>query len=496
MRSSRAQRALGRDPQPRGARRLDLAGARPALDVGRRVDLGPRLEGALEHLGGLDAIQAEVAHVVLGRVEAGHVPALAPVDERVGLHRALGELVLVGLVVLQAQQVAGDDRLRRHPSDDRVVATLRGDLQPLLHGVGPQRGDDLLARAGQRALGEVLADQVDGGDERLGLDRQQPRRPREVVRVGLGVDLDPAVVAHLGVEDVGAAAEVHDVEDVDVLAQLGPGDLQALADALLAQALARAARLDEDRGERDQAREALGADGGLAAPVALDDGVRRLVGRRRRDRRGQQRLGLVQLGHARHALGDDVDELGGTLDAGVLAQAQRPAGELARARVAGREEHAVLRGDEAAEAPVVALDEPRDAIGDPHLGRPDVVAVLPVGAVGVLARIEVLGALEVVLGLRGVGDLALDARQAEDAQRVALVRSPQHVELPAAEEQVIGIDLARAEVVAFHRVVVERDRLLAEDGRLDLGQALGEVVAAGAPGDAERQPALVGCLQR
>ena len=216
----------------------------------------------------------------------------------------------------------------------------------------------------------------------------------------------------------------------------------------------------------------------------------------RRDGRGQQRLGLVQLGHARDAFGDDVDELGGTFDAGVLAQAQRPARELARAGVAGREEHAVLCRGEAAEAPVVALDEPRDAVGDPHLGRPDRLAVLPVGAVGVLARVEVLGALEVVFGLRGVRDLALDARQAEDAQRVALVGAPEHVELPAAEEQVVGIDLARADVVALHRVVVEGDRLLAEDRRLDLGQALGEVVAAGAAGDAERQAALVGRVQR
>jgi hypothetical protein len=93
---------------------------------------------ALEHLRRLDAVQAEVAHVVLGRVEAGDVPALAAVDERVRLDRALGELVLVGLVVLQAQQVPGDDRLRDDARDDRVVAARRRDLQPLLHRVGPR----------------------------------------------------------------------------------------------------------------------------------------------------------------------------------------------------------------------------------------------------------------------------------------------------------------------------------------------------------------------
>ena len=65
----------------------------------------------------------------------------------------------------------------------------------------------------------MLADQVDRRHERLGLERQQPRGPGEVVAVGLGVDLD-LVAVDLGVEHVGAAAEVHDVQHVDVLAQL------------------------------------------------------------------------------------------------------------------------------------------------------------------------------------------------------------------------------------------------------------------------------------
>ena len=88
-------------------------------------------------------------------------------------------------------------------------------------------------------------------------------------------------------------------------------------------------------------------------------------------------------------------------------------------------------------------------------------------------------ALEVVLGLRRVGDLAADADEAEDAHRVALVRAADEVELPALEEQVVRVDLARVELVALHRVVVEGDRLVAEDRRLDLRQALRELVAAG-----------------
>ena len=144
-------------------------------------------------------------------------------------------------------------------------------------------------------------------------------------------------------------------------------------------------------------------------------------------------------------------------------------------------------GAHLAEAAEVALDLPGDALGDPDLGRLVGVAELPDGAVGVRARVEARGAaLEVVLGLRRVGDLALDARQPEDAQRAALVRVAEEVELAALEEQVVGVDLARAGRVARHRVVVERDRLVAEDRRLDLRQALREVVAAGRRRDAER----------
>ena len=41
---ARPARALGRDPHPSAARGGHLAGPRPAVDVGRRVDVGPRLE--------------------------------------------------------------------------------------------------------------------------------------------------------------------------------------------------------------------------------------------------------------------------------------------------------------------------------------------------------------------------------------------------------------------------------------------------------------------
>src|SRR6185437_6834772 len=55
--------------------------------------------------------------------------------------------------------------------------------------------------------------------------REQARGPRERVAIGLGVDLDRAIGMDLGIEHVGARAEVDDVEDLDVLAQLLLGDL-------------------------------------------------------------------------------------------------------------------------------------------------------------------------------------------------------------------------------------------------------------------------------
>ena len=126
------------------------------------------------------------------------------------------------------------------------------------------------------------------------------------------------------------------------------------------------------------------------------------------------------------------------------------------------------------------------------------LAELPRGAAGVVARVELLArrAAEVVLGLRRVRDLAAHPRQAEDAQRVAVVGAAQEVELPALEEQVVRVDLAGPRLVALHRVVVEEDRLAAEDRGLDLREALRQLLAAGRGGDAQRDRLLLGLAER
>ena len=200
----------------------------PALDAGDLLDLGARLEAVRREGRLLDPVELEVADPVFGQVVALDVPALFAVLQPVGLDRALGELVLVLLVVLEVEHAAAGDRLVDDLGDFGVAAARRGDLEPLLGGVVAEGFDDLGAGALQAALGQVVAEEVDRRDQRLRLERQQAGRAGEVVAVGLGVDLD-LVALDFGVEDVGAAAEVDDVEQLDVFLQLLAGQLEPVA---------------------------------------------------------------------------------------------------------------------------------------------------------------------------------------------------------------------------------------------------------------------------
>ena len=162
--------------------------------------------------------------------------------------------------------MAVGDRVVDHARHRGVAAAGGGDLQPLLGGIVAERLDDFLARLLQVGLRQVVAEEVDRRDQRLRLQRQQPRRAGEVVAVGLGVDLD-LVAEDFGVEDVGAAAEVDDVEQLDVLAQLLVGQFEPLAQLGDLQPLALFRRFDQHPGEGDEAGEALGPDRRLAAAV-------------------------------------------------------------------------------------------------------------------------------------------------------------------------------------------------------------------------------------
>ncbi len=249
--------------------------------------------------------------------------------------------------------------------------------------------------------------------------------------------------------------------------------------------------VDQDARQRHEPREALRADRRrLALAVLLD----RLGGALH----GPSELGRlgVALDHRLEPPARLLDQLGRTLDARVLAKAQHPGHHLARVGVVGLEDHALVGIVDLAGVAEVAQREPVDPVRQPDSGAADRLAQLPVGADGVVARVELLRAVEVVLGLGRVAHLAADARHAEDPQRAALVRPADQVELPALVQQVVGVDLAALLHVAADRVVVEHDRLAAEDRRLELREALRQVAATGAGLHGQRDRALLGRVER
>ncbi len=187
----------------------------------------------------------------------------------------------------------------------------------------------------------------------------------------------------------------------------------------------------------------------------------------------------------------------------MTAHAEHPGEHHARVRI-GRAEHPLaavlvvaraIACEHFAVAPEVALDLPRDALREHNLRDPLLIAELPLSAIRVAARIEVRRSPEVVLRLRRVGDAPADAREPEHTDRLALVGVTQEVELAALEEQVVRVDAARRDLVALHRVVVEGDRLVAEDRGLDLRESRRELLPSGRCCDAERDRGLAGRLQ-
>ena len=194
----------------------------------------------------------------------------------------------------------------------------------------------------------------------------------------------------------------------------------------------------------------------------------------------------MALGQQLQALGRLLGKLRRVEHGGVLAPVQDPGDHLAAGGVLGLEDPALagraVTAARVAEGPVgaeVALHQPGDPLLEEDPGPPLDLAQLPLRAARVVAAVEVLRRSEIVLRLGRVGDLAPDARQAEDADRVALVGVADQVELAAPVDQVVGVHLAFLLGVAFDCVVGELDPLAPGDRCLDLREALRDLRAVG-----------------
>src|SRR5579884_2328353 len=196
---------------------------------------------------------------------------------------------------------------------------------------------------------------------------------------------------------------------------------------------------------------------------------------------GELRLSLMALDQQVQTVTEVRHQLRRPEDPSMLTQPEHPGDELAGIGVRrGEDEVALLAiGSSLSVAAEMTLDLPGDAPADPDLGLPDSVAELPLDPVGVPPWIEVRRALKVVLGLGRIGHLAPHPGETEHANCPALVGASDQIELASLVEKLVGIDLPRPLLVAFHRVVVKDDRLAAEDGRLNLGQTVRHVVSAG-----------------
>ena len=165
------------------------------------------------------------------------------------------------------------------PVHDVVVDLGRDDVQAFLDRVEAERVHDLVAGAAQVGLGE--ADEVDRGDERLRLDRQQPGGTVERVRVRLRVDVDLARSASPRRRSRTRPPPKLTTLSTAMSSRSSVGESWSCSQTSAhEQRLADFAGGDQHGRERDEPREALRADAGVpaaAAAVRLDgrDGDRR-----------------------------------------------------------------------------------------------------------------------------------------------------------------------------------------------------------------------------
>ena len=297
------------------------------------------------------------------------------------------------------------------------------------------------------------------------LERRQPRRRAEGVSEQLLVDVH-MVAAQLRVDRVAPAPEVDEVEQREVLLQGLGRDRKALhqlrrGDLRLA---LLATRSEQVREESLKHAEALRRDG---ACVPL--GRLLVLGCDRP--RHLRRAPLVPLAHAAQARRGCAPELVRPDRRGAAVEAQDPRDEVSQIRIRC-DEDAVLDPT----VPTVRAFDPPGCVArelDPSLA--DDLAHLPRGRRPVILRLEGRRKAEVALTARGEADVAPDSRDAERADVVDVVVSPDHVPAAFVGKQGEGVERALARLVPCDRPVLEANRPLLGDRGLELAQPPGEL---------------------
>ena len=296
---------------------------------------------------------------------------------------------------------------------------------------------ELLAHALERRVRigrDHRADELEGEPDRARLERGQPRRRAERVAEELLLDVD-LVAVELGVDRVAAAAEVDEVQELEVLLDRLGRDVEAHADVRGREHRVRVvtAAVEQVREQGLQEPEALRRDG-AGRPLVLVDGRLCRLGRDLRRFLGMALVHQVEVGA--HL----APELRGRERHRPPVLTQDPGGELPEVGVV-RDEDAVLDPPVAAEE---AVDPPGRVAGDLDLGLALLRANLPRRALAVGLGVEALRHPEVALAPRGEADLASDPRHAERLDPLVVEVETDHVPLAAVEEQRIGIDRALA----------------------------------------------------
>ncbi len=330
--------------------------------------------------------------------------------------------------------------------------------------------------------------QVEGEQDGLRLERREAGCPAELVSVELLLDHDDVSgVVELGVDGVAATAEVHEIEQVDLIAKVVPGQRVAGRDVGrrdLCPALASAA-LEQLGQQCLEQREPL-----WRHRAGIAERLPRLVADHAKGLTDGGWLALVRLEGAVEGGLEGRGDGAGADRPDLAAQTDDPADEDVEVavgrKVTGR---TVIIGAEAAVSPPASLDQPCRVGRHGEHDLADLLTELPGCAVAETVDDERARNPEIPLTACGEPHVAPHPRDPEHAFRSALVVVPDDVPLSFLEVEPVRVDRALRFLAAVHRVVPEHDRALARDRALELGEALGNLGRV-APTEVERDCAL------